>query len=115
MIREHRRFSIQDTSGRGNDIEMEVNWNKQVAGNKFIKFQLAGKEAIISYNHLWTLLFMTANEKQQEDMLPTKTERVRIYNTLVDIKAKKDIKKGDTIRIPMSISQNSKGQLLIKP
>ena len=116
MTKDHRKFSVQDLSNKGNDITLEVNWNKKVKDNQFLKFKIADKEAIISYNHLWTILFITANdEQQQEKMLPTKLEMVRTYNTIVDIKAKKNIKANETIRIPMSVTIDSKGQLRIKP
>ena len=115
MIIEHRRYSLQDISGRGNDIDVELNWNKNVDKNRYIKFQLGNKESIISYEHLWTILFSLATDDKQEKMLPVVMQTVKNYSTMVQVKAKNNIVKNQIFEIPMSISVDKFGRLLIKP
>ena len=112
----HRKFSLQDIANRGNDVELEVNWNGKVKDNKYIKLVIGGKEAIISHDHLWTIIFMLSKIDKQLDMLPTYEQRIKHYETIVNLVAKNDIRKGDLYGVHLTIAENPKtGQLSIRP
>lgn len=115
MIEERRKLSLHDFSGRGNDIDLEVNWNKKVKGNKFLKLSIDGKESVVKHEHLWTILFMLSEQDKQADMLPTYIQTVKNYSTVVSIKSRSDIRKGDVFTLPLTVSVNSEGKMSIKP
>lgn len=118
MIKEHRRLALTDFSNRGNEVVFEVNWNsaKRVKGCKHIKLSVGDKEAIISRDHLWGLLFMISEEEQQEKMIPRRVVPIKSYNTVIQVMAKQDFKKGQLFNLPISVSVNQMtGQMTIKP
>lgn len=116
MIQGNRKLSLADLSGRGNDMSLEINWNKLVGNCKYIRVKMGSKEAIISKEHLWTLVFMLSEEDKQVDMLPTVETPVRYYKTVVKILSKHDIKVGQEYSLPITISLNQlDGTVLIKP
>ena len=67
---------------------------------------MGDKTAILRKNQLWTIMFLLADEKEQE-MLSSpfvKLRKVVNYHKLIGIKAGKDIKKDEEIVIPLSFS-----------
>lgn len=118
MIKDHRRLALTDFSNRGNEVIFEVNWNssKRVKDCKHIKLSVGDKEAIISKDHLWGLLFMISNDEQQEKMIPRVTVPIKSYNTVIQVMAKQDFRKGQMFNLPISVSVNQlTGQMTIKP
>lgn len=118
MITKHRKFSIRDASGRNESLDIEVNWsnNKSVRGCKHLKVTIRDEKVILSRDQLWMLIFMFSEEDQQEKMLPIVETVVRHHETIVDLVAKNDIKKGEKYAVHMTISQDpNTGQLLVKP
>ena len=105
---EREILSLQDIAGRGSEILFETNWNTLVKGNKYIKVSIDNKEVILSQRHLYSILFMIGEEELQDKavdkfttQLPVKTEYHR-----VGIKTTRDIKKGEEIMIPLSLTFN---------
>ena len=117
MIKENRKFSIQDASGRNRGLDIEVNWNynKSVRDCEHLKISMGDEEAIVSRDQLWHLVFMLSKDEQQEKMLPYAETLVRHHQTVINVQAKNDIKKGQIYGIPITISQDSNGKLLVKP
>ena len=121
MIKGNRKLALQDLSNRGNDVSLEVNWNRSraVKNCKHIKVKIGdGAEAIISQNHLFALLMAISPPKEQERMVENYMDyqEVRNHQTVVDIKASVDIQKGQIFSVPMTISVNSAtGEVRIKP
>ena len=118
MIKENRKLSIADLSGEGNDVALEVNWNrnKMIEECKYIRFQIGEEEAIISRDHLWMVLFMISKKKQQEDMNPTTFSPIKSYPTIINVIAKRDISRNEPYTLPITVSINQRtGQMSIKP
>ena len=123
MIQQHRKLSLQDLSGRGNDVSFEVNWNdsKLVKDSKYIRIQVGDsyleQEAIISKEHLFTLLLLLGDDKQQDKLVKSSTYLVPVknYQTVVNVKCIKDMRKGDVFGLPLTVSVNkSTGKMIIK-
>ena len=115
MIKDHRKLSLQDLANRGNDVDLEVNWNSSVKDCKSIRVHMGGKEAVISRDHLWSLILLMSKDEQQEGMLPVIHVPVSHYETVVSVMAKKNVRKGETMNFPLSVSINKRtGQMSIK-
>ena len=96
MITSHEKAEI------GQGLVVEVNWNKEVTPCK--KMRLIDKntktEYIIDRGDFFGMMFMFADPDQQVEMIPTISTEVRSVRTMLKIKAKKDIKKGEFIVVP---------------
>lgn len=119
MIKENRKLALQDLSGRGNDCSFEVNWNnsKLIEDSKYIRIRINDNEAVISKNHLFTLLLLLGNKKQQERLVNTSTYMVpvRNYSTVVNVKCTKKMNEGDVFGLPLTVSINkANGKMTIK-
>ena len=121
MIKAHRKLALQDLSGRGHDVGLEVNWNKskEVKDCKYVKIKVGdGPEAVIKQDHLFTLLMAISPPKQTDKMVGTMAtyQGVKNYHTVVNIQAKNDIQKGDLFGVPLTVSVNDvTGGIIVKP
>lgn len=121
MISGHRKLALQDLANRGNDVSFEVNWNKtdKVQDCQFIKMRIGnGEEAIVSRDHLYTLMMLFLPTEQQADMIEPFAGRIPVdnYRTIVEVITNRDIKKGEPIVLPLTVSVNQRtGQMSIKP
>lgn len=107
MLETHEKFRMIDKNGK-NHFFAEVNWNlKDEATNKcqVIKFTLPdGSETFIDPKHLLELLFAIGREEDQVKMIPQKEERVHWHETVLSVKALKDIRKGESLTFPIKVS-----------
>lgn len=118
MIKEHRKLSLKDFSGRGNDASFEVNWNttKTVKDCAYIRLKVGDREAVVSRDHLWSLLMLITTEDQQEQMIPTLEIPTKHYSTVVNMQAQADIAKGQIYGVPLTVSVDKRsGAMSIKP
>jgi len=117
MIKQHRKLSLADFSGRGNDISLEINWNDLVKGCKYIKLKVNDREAVIKKDHLWTQMFMLSDDDQQDKMVGQSIIKTpqKVYRTVIYLKSPRDIHKGEMTSVPITITINSKGEVLVKP
>lgn len=102
----HEKFALPDENKK-NTLVFEVNWteDKSVAGCKLLRVHLPnGDMAVVRKEHLNAILFALGNEEEQKKMIPQVTRRSRWYETMVGVKAKKDIKKGEEIVFPIKLS-----------
>ena len=105
MIEERRVFKFPDRDMKAN-IEVEINWNpKDEKTNKckVLKFKFDDKEVYVNKEHFLTFIFMMGNSEEQQKMIPQRITNVRKYETVLGIKAKQDIKKGETINCLVEI------------
>ena len=106
MITDHEIFNIPDLRGQAK-FELEVNWNKDdgTSNNcQVIKLRCPdGKEAYVKRDHLLAMLFAIGKPGDQMKMIPQKMTRVRRYETMVGVKANKDIAKGEMVNFRVSI------------
>lgn len=74
------------------------------AGKRFVILRHKNDSEIIALEDLLMFLFPFVDEKRQEQMIPVKTHRSRILFQKLQIKAHKDIKKGELINFLNKIS-----------
>ena len=124
MIDEYELFELPDEGGNSNGFRMEVNWDKKnlkdtkeenlikesiedlkdpLKGLKG-KIMLKNKDGveikcIIDIEQLNGLLFLLAKPETQEKSLTGIVKRVKEVPITLTIKAKKDIHKGETIKV----------------
>jgi len=104
MLKEPARIVIPDKGGK-NDITIDVNWNpedKESNDCKVLKLTYPDKKtAFIDRDKLMSFLFMVGTPDQQRDLIPQTLTMVREYQTVIGIKATKDIRKGEDIVVPV--------------
>lgn len=103
MIKTYDKQRLIDENKK-NDVFVEVNWNKQKTPCEFVRFTLGGKEAIVKKEYLLLFLFQIGNEDEQRKMIPQTQTRSRWYNTVVTVKAKKDLKAGEELTFPLKLT-----------
>ena len=84
---------------RGN-LKIRANWNEAVTPAEKFEFTIDGKVAYLDRDDLYSLLMLFGNEEQQELLTPVAETRVKEITRLLKVKAKKDMKKGETLVFP---------------
>ena len=116
MLKEHEKFRVLDEN-KINNFFIEANWKgKDPRTNdcKVLRFTFpGGKEAYIKKEYLNAILFALGNEVEQRQLLPQKLSRVRWYETILGIRAEKDIHKGEMINVPVKLSIPSEEEQII--
>jgi len=107
MITTYEKFRIPDQGGK-NDLIFEVNWNENDEDTnecKVLKISYPdGKKAYIKKEHLYSMLFAIGAKREQSKMIPQKITSVRHYKTTVYIQLRQDARKGDIIKVPVTIT-----------
>lgn len=116
MIKSHEKFRILDEN-KLNNFTAEVNWNEKDEKTNNCKMLRIifpdGKECIMKKEQFTALLFAIGNEEEQRKMIPQKITRVRWYETVLSIKATKDIRKGESITFPIKLTMPSEEEQII--
>ncbi len=107
MIDHHEKFRIPDIN-KERDWFLEVNWNpkdKKTNDCKVLKITHPdGKESLVDKKHLVSVLFAIGNAAEQRDMVPQKQTLTKVYETVVSVKSKKRIEKGENITFPIRLN-----------
>lgn len=107
MLKEHEKWAMADKAKK-NNFFIEVNWNpddKTTNKSKVLRFTFPdGKTAFIPRQQMQEILFAIGTPKDQQRMIPQKLTKVRWYETVLGIKATKNIAKGQMINVPVKIS-----------
>lgn len=105
MLDTHEKFRLIDKNKK-NDLFVEVNWSDDAKINecKMVKFNMDGKEALVDVRELNSMLFAIGSPEVQRNLIPQTIKRSRHYETVISVKAKKDIKKGEEITFPIKIT-----------
>lgn len=107
MIDRHLKFKLPDEN-KEKEFTMEVNWDlKDSKTNecKIVKFTFPnGDVAMVKKEYLHAALFAIGKREEQMKMIPQKDISVKWYETVIGIKATKDIHKGEMINIPIKLS-----------
>ena len=99
MIKGYEKFRIEDASGK-NDFFIEVNYNKDedVQDCKTLKVTFPNREqAYIKRDTFLAMIFAIGRPEDQIKLIPQKIIKKRRFESLVRMKALKDIKKGEEI------------------
>ena len=112
---ERRKFAMADVSGRGGDVTVEVNWNKLVKNKGFVRIAIDGKEAVLSREHLYAVLFIIGSAAEQEKMISPflKKTQVTKYQKVIGITAQRDVKKGEFLNVPLEFTYNPESHNII--
>lgn len=106
MITDYEKFRMQDENGK-NDFFVEVNWkpdDPETSDCKILKVTFSnGSEAFVKKEYLNAMLFAIGTAAEQRDLLPQKIVTARKYQTVLGIKAKKNIKAGEMINVQVDI------------
>ena len=106
MIKGYEKLRIPDQN-KTNDFFIEVNWTEErkIQGCKILRVTFPnGQEAYVKKDHFYAILFAIGNETEQRKMIPQTVQKVKWYETILSVKAKKDIRKGENITFPIKIS-----------
>lgn len=112
MIVDHEAFFLGEDGEH--QFLFEVNWDKSNSATnecKLVRVTYPAKPkenetqyvTYIKREHLNSMLFAMGNEEEQRKMVPYRQQIVRTIETTLGIKAKKDIKKGEMINVPVKL------------
>ena len=97
MIEEPQLFPLKDANKK---IVATI---YALPNNETVEFKINEEKVIISLGDLKTILFALSNPQEQKDMMPLQMVTQRKYQTMLGIKAQKDIKKGEVINFKVDI------------
>ena len=107
MLITNEKFRIIDKNNRSTGIVLEVNWSpKDDKTNKcqIIKLTYDGKEYFVDRNLFLEFVFAIGRPEDQQKMIPQTITNVKWYETILGIKATKDIHKGEMINVPIKLT-----------
>ncbi len=105
MLNENETFKVKDVSGK-NPMSVEVNWRPDDEATnecKVLRIKMGKEEAYIAIGDLRTILFATSSAEEQRKMMPMQMVTQRRYQTMLGVKADKDIKKGEMVNFKVDI------------
>lgn len=107
-LQERRRFALEDISGRGMDVEFEINWNSFARRTGCILLSIDGKEAVIDRDQLWSILFILGSAEEQEKLVTPFMRQTKVskFFKMIGITASRDIRKGEFINVPLEFTLN---------
>ena len=106
MITEYEKFRMEDIN-KNNDWFVEVNWEDKegIKNSEMLKITFPdGKIAYTKREHMLSMIFAIGRPEDQRDIIPYKIRKSRWYETIVSVKAKKNIEKGENITFPLKIT-----------
>ena len=106
MIDDHQKFRLIDKNNK-NEIILEVNWDlKDEKTNQCQVVKVispSGDETYVDRKELHGFLFLIGRPLDQAQLIPQRQQTIRNLETVLGIKATKDIKKGEYINVPVKI------------
>lgn len=106
MISDNQKFRLPDMNHKS-EFVIEVNWNpKDPKTNECQVVKLtapSGEETYIKREHLHSVLFAIGKAAEQAQLVPQKRQTIRNIETVLGIKASKDIFKGEMINVRVKI------------
>lgn len=102
-----QRLVLPDSSGKSNDIIADINWN-EASKQKYIRFTMGDKVAIVKKDYVMTILFMLGNAREQDAIISpfVKQTRVTKFTKLIGITPDQDIRKGQPINVLLEFTLN---------
>ena len=109
------KLLVEDVSGRGNNVVFQINWNNLVRDRGYIKITINGNEAVVKREHLWSILFMLGSLEEQEKLVSPFVRKTQVtkFFKLIGVTTTRDIKKGETINIPLEFTFNPETKQVI--
>ena len=106
MIEKYDKFRISDLN-KEKDFFVEVNYKDDPEINqcKILKITFPNKDiAYVKRDQLMAFLFAIGRPEDQRKIIPQRINRTRWYETVIGVKATKDIRKGEMMNFPIKIS-----------
>lgn len=106
MLKQYEKLRLVDEN-KNNELLLEVNWkdDPKISECKIIKLTFpSGEECYVKRESLMSVLFLMGTPEQQRKMIPQTLSKVRWYETVVSVRAKNDIAKGQLITFPIKLS-----------
>lgn len=107
MIKHYEKFRLEDEN-KNNEFFAEVNWDvkdKKTNDSKLIRFTFPdGTTSVVRRDILNSIMFAIGTPEQQQNMIPQTISKVRWYETVLNVQAKKDIRKGESVVFPVKLS-----------
>ena len=108
MIEESQKFDLKDRNKRivaellaVPDVTEELG-EKQYTLDE-VELRIGDERARIALGDLRTILFALSSPKQQRDMMPLQMVTQRRYQTVLGVRAEKNIKKGEVVNFKVDI------------
>ena len=106
MLTDYQKFQLPDQNDNKN-IVAEVNYSEDpnVKECQIVKFICPnGDKVFVKRDHLNQILFAIGKAEDQRKMIPQKIHTVHWFETVLGVKATKDIRKGEMINFPIKAS-----------
>ncbi len=106
MLKAYNKLRVPDEN-KSQDVLLEVNWNASDKSSnecKLIRITMGDKTALVKKEHFYSLLFAMGTEEQQRKIVPEVKKTTRWYETVITVKAKKDIKAGEDLTFPLKLT-----------
>lgn len=107
MITHYEKFRIIDEN-KEKEFFVEVNWDEKdekTNNCKILKITFPnGDQVLVKKEYLNSMLFAIGTAAEQQKMIPQTIKRSKWYETIISVKAKKDILKGENITFPLKIT-----------
>jgi hypothetical protein len=107
MLKSHEKFHMLDVS-KQHDFWIEANFKEDDEATnegKILKFTFPdGKISYIKRDDLNQILFSIGTPADQRKMIPQTLTKVKWYETVLSVKANKDIRKGEQITFPIKLT-----------
>src|SRR3990167_5493497 len=108
MWKEHEKLEIKSLSPNLPKLEIEINFSgdkREVIQNKdkVVRLQIGKETTDVSFERLWTTLFLMADEEKQEKMLPAGIGMRGKGEQRLGLGGEQSIKKGETIRVEQEV------------
>ena len=107
MLLDYQKAKIKDLYGKETGIELEVNWNpgdENTNECKIIKLTYGNKDFYIKKEEFFAFLWLIGSSTEHMKMVPQKIRRTKWYETVISVKALKDVKKGDNLTFPIKLT-----------
>jgi len=105
MMEDFNKYKFPDKkNNKGLVFEVNYSTDDKVFPCKMIKWYVGDEMGFIEAKHLFEFLFTIGSRNEQRKMIPQELTRVKHYETIIGIKATKDIRKGEMINVPISIT-----------
>lgn len=108
MIDGYEKLQIVDTGGKPTGLVIDVNWNpadERTNECKVLRLKFpSGEEHFVKKDMFLSFLWLIGSGEEHRKMIPQTITRTRWYESVVSVKAEKDIRKGEAITFPIKLS-----------
>ena len=100
VIKDSRKVDVPTVMG---EMVLEANWSPDVTPCKHLRIKIGGITVEVETEKLIATLMFFANSKQMNSLMSKAPVAVREFETMLEIVTTKDVLKGESIKLPVSI------------